>query len=127
MLIQLLYIWGGGGGVLMGLTQVMLQVKGCEMVCKQRELIPRLKAIVNQPVSLQLNSYFPPPPPLLPPSQPPILLLLLLLLLLPLPRPACQIASDTVQQRLSGAIKKVPKHGVKCRPLTKMRVGSGSI
>lgn len=24
----------------MGLTQVMLQVKGCEMVCKQRELIP---------------------------------------------------------------------------------------
>lgn len=23
----------------MGLTQVMLQVKGCEMVCKQRELI----------------------------------------------------------------------------------------
>lgn len=26
--------------VFMGLTQVMLQVKGCEMVCKQRELIP---------------------------------------------------------------------------------------
>lgn len=27
----------------MGLTQVMLQVKGCEMVCKQRELIPGLR------------------------------------------------------------------------------------
>lgn len=34
-------------GVLMGLTQVMLQVKGCEMVCKQRELIPRLRQIVT--------------------------------------------------------------------------------
>lgn len=31
----------------MGLTQVMLQVKGCEMVCKQRELIPEAEAIVT--------------------------------------------------------------------------------
>lgn len=29
----------------MGLMQVMLQVKGCEMVCKQRELIPRLRQL----------------------------------------------------------------------------------
>lgn len=34
-------------GVFMGLTQVMLQVKGCEMVCKQRELIPRPGATVT--------------------------------------------------------------------------------
>ncbi|KAI9517554.1 hypothetical protein NQZ68_004774 [Dissostichus eleginoides] len=53
------------------------------MVCKQRELIPRLKRLSPA---------------------------------------ACQIASDSVQQRLSGAIKKVPKHSVKCRLLTKMRL-----
>ena len=45
----------------MGLTQVMLQVKGCEMVCKQRELIPRLKRL--SPAGTVLNSYLPPPPP----------------------------------------------------------------
>lgn len=45
----------------MGLTQVMLQVKGCEMVCKQRESIPRLSRL-SPP-----NSYLPlPSPPLLP-------------------------------------------------------------
>lgn len=42
----------------MGLTQVMLQVKGCEMVCKQRELIPRLRQL--SPAGTELNSYFPP-------------------------------------------------------------------
>lgn len=103
----------------MGLTQVMLQVKGCEMVCKQRELIPRLKRL--SPAGAELNSYLPPPPPfaslhsssssssfLSHPSSHPC--------------PACQIVSDSVQQRLSGAIKKVPKHSVKCRLLTKMRL-----
>lgn len=45
----------------MGLTQVMLQVKGCEMVCKQRELIPRLRQL--SPAGTGLNSYPPPPPP----------------------------------------------------------------
>lgn len=43
----------------MGLTQVMLQVKGCEMVCKQRELIPRLRRL--SPAGTELNSYLPPP------------------------------------------------------------------
>lgn len=93
----------------MGLTQVMLQVKGCEMVCKQRELIPRLRRL--SPAGTVLNSYLPsPPPPCLPPPT-----------LLP-PCPACQIVSDSVQQGLSGAIKKVPKHRGKCRLLTKMRL-----
>lgn len=85
----------------MGLTQVMLQVKGCEMVCKQRELIPRLRLL--SPPDTELNSYLP----LLftsfysfsfslsPPSSHPC--------------PACQIVSDSAQQGLSGAIKKVPK------------------
>lgn len=102
----------------MGLTQVMLQVKGCEMVCKQRELIPRLKRL--SPAGTELNSYLPLPPPpfaslhssssssLSPPSSHPC--------------PACQIVSDSIQQRLSGAIKKVPKHRGKCRLLTKMRL-----
>lgn len=47
----------------MGLTQVMLQVKGCEMVCKQRELIPggsvsrctEKKPVSPQSPELQLN------------------------------------------------------------------------
>lgn len=99
----------------MGLTQVMLQVKGCEMVCKQRELIPRLRRL--SPACAEPNSYLPPPPfaslpssssPLSAPSSHPC--------------PACQIVSDSVQQRLSGAIKKVPKHRGKCRLLTKMRL-----
>ena len=56
--------------------------------------------------------------------SPPFHLLPILLLLPPSshPCPACQIASDSIQQRLSGAIKKVPKHSVKCRLLTKMRL-----
>lgn len=100
----------------MGLTQVMLQVKGCEMVCKQRELILRLRQLSL--ASTQLNRYPPPPPipslhtftsSLAPPSS-------------SHPFPACQIVSDSIQQRLSGAIKKVPKHSVKCRLLTKMRL-----
>lgn len=53
-------------GVLMGLTQVMLQVKGCEMVCKQRELIPRLRRL--SPASTELYRYPPPPPPPTSPS-----------------------------------------------------------
>lgn len=94
-------------GVFMGLTQVMLQVKGCEMVCKQRELIPRLR-----PPGTDLNSYFP-------------LSFASLYSFSSLPPthacPACQIVSDRAQQELSGAIKKVPKHRGTCRLLTKMR------
>lgn len=83
----------------MGLTQVMLQVKGCEMVCKQRGLIPRLKLL--SPLGAEGSSAFCLPPPLHP-----LLLLLLLLLCLPHPCPACQIASDGVQRGPSGTIKK---------------------
>lgn len=98
----------------MGLTQVMLQVKGCEMVCKQRELIPRLRLL--SPPDTELNSYLPLlfaslysfSSSLSPPSSPPC--------------PACQIVSDGAQQGLSGAIKKVPKHRGTCRLLTKMRL-----
>lgn len=59
----------------MGLTQVMLQVKGCEMVCKQRELIPRLRPL--SPLGAEGSSAF-----CLPQSL--HLLLLLLLRLSPL-------------------------------------------
>lgn len=100
----------------MGLTQVMLQVKGCEMVCKQRELIPRLRLL--SPPGTELNSYLPLrfaslysfsfSSSLSPPSSHPC--------------PACQIVSDSTQQGLSGAIKKVPKHRGTCRLLTKMRL-----
>lgn len=55
----------------MGLTQVMLQVKGCEMVCKQRELIPRLRRL--SPAGAKLYRYPPPPsPPSLPTFLPPL-------------------------------------------------------
>lgn len=84
----------------MGLTQVMLQVKGCEMVCKQWESIPWLSQ-----------------------SSPPCSYLCLLLLpfspFFP-PRPACQIVPDSAQRGLSEAIKKVPRHGRKCHSLAKM-------
>lgn len=53
----------------MGLTQVMLQVKGCEMVCKQRELIPRLRRL--SPAGTELSSYLPTLLPLLPLHPPP--------------------------------------------------------
>lgn len=46
----------------MGLTQVMLQVKGCEMVCKQRESIPKPGRL--SPPSSYLH--LPSPPPFLP-------------------------------------------------------------
>ncbi|KAK5869617.1 hypothetical protein PBY51_024320 [Eleginops maclovinus] len=89
------------------------------MVCKQRELIPRLKRL--SPAGTERN-YLPPPPPFaslhLSSSSSSSSLSAPLLPLCP----ACQIASDSVQQRLSGAIKKVPKHSVKCRLLTKMRL-----
>lgn len=41
----------------MGLTQVMLQVKGCEMVCKQKELIPGLWRW-SQPLSRERLAIF---------------------------------------------------------------------
>lgn len=41
----------------MGLTQVMLQVKGCEMVCKQKELIPGLWQW-SQPLSRERLAIF---------------------------------------------------------------------
>lgn len=103
----------------MGLTQVMLQVKDCEMVCKQRELIPRLKGL--SPARTELNRY--------PPRSLFASLLLLLLLLLFLPRfpflPTLSSLSNSLWQRSAGAvgaIKKVPKHSVKSRLLTKMRL-----
>lgn len=37
----------------MGLTQVMLQVKGCEMVCKQRELIWGPKAVLLEVTAIE--------------------------------------------------------------------------
>lgn len=98
-------------GVLMVLTQVMLQVRACEMVCKQRELIPRLRQLSLASSELNLlpvPPFIPSPPPFLSPSSHPC--------------PACQIVSDSIQQRLSGAIKIVPKHSVKCYLLTKMRL-----
>lgn len=53
MLIQALYLcW-----VLMGLTQVIFQVKDGEMVCKQAELIPRLKQL--SPACAELHRYPP--------------------------------------------------------------------
>lgn len=98
MLIQPLYLWW----VLMGLTQVIFQVKDGEMVCKQTELIPRLKQL--SPAGAELHRY---PPPFafsrLPsssfPSPPPTLLQ---------PRPASQIVSDSVQQKLSRPSKRYP-------------------
>lgn len=91
-------------GVLMGLTQVMLQVKDCEMVCKQRELIPRLKRLsptcteltLHLPFFASLHSSF---SSFLsfslysPSSQ---------------PGPACQIVSDSILQKLSGPSKRYP-------------------
>lgn len=94
----------------MGLTQVMLQVKGCEMVCKQRELIPKLRRL--SPAGTEPNSYLPPPP----------FFASIHSFSSSHACPVCQIVSDSVQQRLSGAIKKVPKHRGKCRLLTKMRL-----
>lgn len=98
----------------MGLTQVMLQVKACEMVCKERGLISRLRLLSpsrTEPIyylplayaSLQSFSSS-----LSRPSSHPC--------------PACQIVSDSAQQGLSGAIKKVSKHTGKCCPLKKMRL-----
>lgn len=52
----------------MGLTQVMLQVKGCEMVCKQRELIPRLKLL--SPLAAKGSSAFSVPQSLYTPPTP---------------------------------------------------------
>lgn len=82
----------------MGLTQVMLQVKGCEMVCKQRESIPRLSRLSppNSCLLLPFSPFFP-------------------------PQPACQTVSDSTQRGLSEAIKKVPKHRRKCHWLANMR------
>lgn len=89
-------------GVLKGLTQVMLQVKGCEMVCKQRESIPRLSRL-SPP-----SSYLPLP------SPPPFL---------PLLSPLSGLSNSLRQPSgLSEAIKKVPRHRRKCHSLTKMRV-----
>lgn len=87
-------------GVLMGLTQVMLQVKGCEMVCKQRELIPRLRQIVTPEQLPSPLLCLPPPLPLVQPVR----------------------VSDSTLQGLSRAIKKVPKHGRKCHRLAKKRL-----
>lgn len=85
----------------MGLTQVMLQVKGCEMVCKQRESISRLSRLSPPYSYLPLPS----PPPFLPPY------------------PTSQIVSDSTQRRLSEPIKKVPKHRRKCHSLAKLKLG----
>lgn len=74
----------------MGLTQVMLQVKGCEMVCKQRELIPRLRRL--SPAGAVLNSYLPPPsiPSSPPPTHPP---------------PTLSSLSNSLRQRSAGAVR----------------------
>ena len=85
----------------MGLTQVMLQVKGCEMVCKQRELIPRPGAIVTgtkQSTAVLLWWHT------LPPSV--------------------QLA-PTVSAGLSGAIKKAPKQRPKHWPPVKKKNSPG--
>lgn len=105
----------------MGLTQVMLQVKDCEMVCKQTELIPGLKRL--SPHSLSRTHSLPPSSlaSLLSPSSssfsssspfslrlPPVLY------------PACHIVSDSIEAEAVKAIKKVPKHSLKCRLLIKI-------
>lgn len=98
----------------MGLTQVMLQVKDCEMVCKQTELIPGLKRL--SPHSLSRTHSLPPSSSLaslLSSSSSSLHLPLVL-------RPACHIVSDSTEAEAVKAIKKIPKHSLKCRLLIKI-------
>lgn len=107
--------------VLMRLTQVMLQVKDSEMVCKQTELIPRPKQL--SPACPEMNRF---PPPFLfssafypsySSSSSTLNTPFAFPALFSLPNSLWQHSAESVK-----AIKKVPKHSVKYRLLTKMRL-----